>query len=115
MICLNPILKSPFLAALVSGCCVMLYFILMTYSPNLPPAVLCSIAVAYFVYFMMGGKMLCEDKVDYIEVPHYSLGPDHSHSHVHVHKTDNIPEAVATLPVGRSKPAGKPVNTYKTF
>jgi hypothetical protein len=39
----------------------MFYFMLMSYSPNLPPAVLCSLAVAYFVYFMMGGKVLCDD------------------------------------------------------
>lgn len=62
MICLNPILKSPWLSAIVAGSGVMLYFTLMSYSPNLPPAVICSLAVAYFVYFMMGGKILCDEE-----------------------------------------------------
>lgn len=62
MFCLNPIFKNPMLGALVAGCSVMLYFIMMSYSPNLPPAVLCSLAVGYFVYFIMGGKILCDDQ-----------------------------------------------------
>lgn len=61
MFCLNPIFKSPALAAIVSGCCVLLYFAMMSYSPKLPPAVICSVAVGYFVYFMMGGKLLCDE------------------------------------------------------
>lgn len=111
MICLNPILKSPLLAAIVAGCCVMLYFALMSYSPNLPPAVLCSIAIGYFVYFMMGGKVLCDER----EPKQVYQGPVHSHPHTH--KTENIPEAVATLPIEnrRVRPAGKPVSAYKTF
>jgi hypothetical protein len=61
MFCLNPIIKSPMLSALVAGCGTMIYFSLMSYSPNLPPALLCSIGVAYVVYFMMGGKVLCDE------------------------------------------------------
>lgn len=49
------------LSALVAGCGTMIYFSLMSYSPNLPPALLCSIGVAYVVYFMMGGKVLCDE------------------------------------------------------
>ena len=118
MICLNPILKSPLLAALVSGCLVMLYFILMSYSPNLPPAVLCSVAVAYFVYFAMGGTVMCKnDGETSVQNPVYTSEPAHSHGHIHTHNVVNVPEAVATIPIGsnRVKPTGKPVYPYKTF
>ena len=88
MICLNPILKSPFLAAIVTGFMVMLYFGLMTYSPGLPPAALCSAAAAYFVYFMMGGRVLCDE----------SQEPE----------TQLVPSPVATLPTGTQS-----ARTYK--
>lgn len=79
-ICLNPILKSPVLSALVAGCSVMLYFALMSYSPSLPPALICSLAAAYFVYFMMGGKVLCDEAPTPQQV------------------TTTVPSAIATIP-----------------
>jgi len=69
MICINPILKSPILAAIIAGGCVMLYFYLLTYSPKLPPAMMYSIAIAYFVYFMMGGRVLCDEPSAPAELP----------------------------------------------
>jgi len=39
----------------------MLYFFLKTYSPKLTTALMYSIAIAYFVYFMMGGRILCDE------------------------------------------------------
>ena len=107
MICLNPIFKSPFLASLVAGCCVMLYFILMSYSPNLPPAVICSVAVGYFVYFMMGGKILCNDEP--------LTEPEPEENNVKV-QTD-VPEAIATIATGKqiTNPPGSPVSAYKTL
>lgn len=62
MSCLSPIFKSPLLSAFISGCCTLIYFALMSYSPNLPPAVICSVAVSYFVYYKMGGKVICGNK-----------------------------------------------------
>lgn len=61
MICLNPILKSPALAAFVAACAVLLYFALMSYSPNLPAAFFCSLGVAYIIYNIMGGRLLCDE------------------------------------------------------
>lgn len=69
MICLNPIMKSPALAAFVGGCAVLFYFALMTYSPNLPAAVFCSMGVAYIVYNLMGGKLMCDEPATVIEEP----------------------------------------------
>jgi hypothetical protein len=63
MICINPILKSPILAAIAAGTCVMLYFYLMIYSPKLTPAVMYSITTACFVYYMMGGRVLCDEPI----------------------------------------------------
>jgi hypothetical protein len=105
MICLNPILKSPLLASLVAGCCVMLYFTLMSYSPNLPPAAICSIAAGYFVYFMMGGKILCDEQTP--ALPENPVPAPES----------SVPEAIATMAVANTmtNPVGKPVSAYKIF
>lgn len=60
-ICLNPIINSPLLAGLFAGACVMFYLFLMTFSSSLPQMVLCSMAVGLFVYYVRGGRLLCDD------------------------------------------------------
>lgn len=96
----------------------MLYFVLMSYSPNLPPAVLCSLAVAYFVYFMMGGKVLCDEEQ---EQP-ATLAPETSpevetdlDQRLETTSSEALasaqaPGAIATLPIVH--PAGKSDNFY---
>lgn len=64
MICLNPITKSPFLAAVLAFSITMLYFALLTYSPTLPPAVFISSTLALVVYLLMGGQVWCETVKD---------------------------------------------------
>jgi hypothetical protein len=124
MICLNPILKSPLLASIVAGCCVMLYFTLMTYSPSLPPAVICSVAAAYFVYFMMGGKILC-DEPDAMPTKAYifpvnplpeASAPEASAPEASAPEA-SAPEARATMAVANNHthPVGIPVSAYKIF
>jgi len=41
----------------------MLYFYMMLYSPKLTPAVMYSIATACVVYYMMGGRVLCDEPI----------------------------------------------------
>ncbi len=97
MICLNPITKSPTLAALFAGCLVLIYLAMMTYSANLPPAVLCSVLVALCVYTMMGGKLTCP------ETPY--------------HQTE-VPEGISSIATGHQdveQPFGESVNTFKLF
>jgi hypothetical protein len=65
-ICLDPIFRSPFLAALVAGTLVFLYFVLMTYSAYLPPALLCGAVAAYLVYLAMGGTLMCDARDRYL-------------------------------------------------
>jgi hypothetical protein len=123
MICLNPILKSPLLAALVAGCGVMLYFVLMSYSPNLPPAVLCSLAVAYFVYFMMGGKVLCDDvsadisdDLNTVEVQQRPLRITEVLDVPEPAPATPGPEAIATVAIANHvHPPGKPVSAYRVL
>lgn len=61
MVCLNPIIKSPFLASVVAASCVMLYYMMMSYNRDLPPAVIISIMVGIFVYVLMGGTLICKE------------------------------------------------------
>jgi len=61
MICLNSIVKSPFLAALVAGVAVLLYSISMHYNPKIAPVLVYSLIAFYVVYTVMGGKLLCDE------------------------------------------------------
>lgn len=44
------IFQNPFATAVAASLVAMLYFFLMTISPNLPPAIVFSMLVGYFVY-----------------------------------------------------------------
>lgn len=95
MICLNPIMKSPFLASIVAASFVMLYFVLMSYSHSLPPAVIISAMVGIFVYTLMGGSLMCSEEKS--EAP--ALVPT------------NVPQAVATLPAANNPPRANNSNS----
>jgi hypothetical protein len=61
MICLNPIIHSPLMAGLFASACAMLYLFLMTISSGLPQIVFISLAVGLVVYYMRGGRLLCDE------------------------------------------------------
>jgi len=42
--------QSPFMAGITASTIAILYFLLMTISPNLPPALLFSLAIGYLTY-----------------------------------------------------------------
>lgn len=55
------ILGSPFLSAFLSGIIVMVYTMLMTYNPNLPPSLLISIVVSFSIYTIMSNNTVYQD------------------------------------------------------
>lgn len=48
---------SPFMTAIAASVIALLYFFLMTFSPNLPPALLFSAVIGYFVYALRSGTV----------------------------------------------------------
>ncbi len=48
-------LSSPFFFGMMASFLAMLYFILMTINPNLPPALVFSLVIGYFAYYVRGG------------------------------------------------------------
>lgn len=62
MICLNPVYNDPKLAGIVAGGSVLLYMFSVSYvSSVIPPILAISLAIGVFVYYMMGGQLLCKD------------------------------------------------------
>jgi hypothetical protein len=61
MICLNPIINNPFFAGLFAFACAMFYLFLMTFGSTLPQMVLFSMAVGLVVYYVRGGRLLCDE------------------------------------------------------
>jgi len=61
MICINPILHDPKLGALAGGIISMVVFYIFNYSVTLLRALIVSFTVAYIIYFLMGGKVLCKE------------------------------------------------------
>ena len=59
MVCLDYFVRTPAMAALTGGVITLIYFLLTSFSTTLPPALLSSIVVAYFIYISLGGKLLC--------------------------------------------------------
>ncbi len=59
MVCLENIFASPAASGLLTAVCVLVYIMLMSYSPYLPPAVFLSIGAGLLVYFMKGGILFC--------------------------------------------------------
>jgi hypothetical protein len=106
MICLNVITKSPALSALFAGCLVLIYLAMMTYSVNLPPAMLCSVLVALGVYTIMGGKLVCSEPAQgYEPVPDYEP-----------QATVKVPEGISSLATGHQDTnVGESVNTFRFF
>ena len=47
------------MAALTGAVLTLIYFLLTSFSTTLPPAILSSIVVGYFIFISMGGKLLC--------------------------------------------------------
>ena len=98
MICLNTITSSPTLSAFFAGSLVLIYLALMTYSSNLPPAVLCSVLVAFGVYNAMGGKLTCNET----NTPY----------------TKYIPDGISSIATGQQDSEqlfGESVKTFKLF
>jgi hypothetical protein len=60
MICLDYFVRTPEMAALTGGVATLIYFLLTSFSTTLPPALLSSIVVGYFIYISMGGRLLCQ-------------------------------------------------------
>ena len=48
-------MTSPFFLGLYASVLAMVYFFLMTINPNLPPSLIFSLIIGYFVYYMYGG------------------------------------------------------------
>ena len=48
---------SPFFLGLSASVMALLYFFLMTINPNLPPALVFSLVIGYFVYYANGGSV----------------------------------------------------------
>jgi len=94
-------MKSPFLASIVAACGVMLYFVLMSYSHSLPPAVIISVMVGIFVYTLMGGSLMCSEP----SAPDAMMVPR------------TIPQPIATLPSANNvRPVnGSVVSAYQGF
>jgi hypothetical protein len=59
MVCLDTIFTSPFAASLTTGIIIVIYVILLGYSPYLPPAVFLSATAAILVYLLKGGEFMC--------------------------------------------------------
>ena len=59
MVCIDTWFNSPASSAMVTGIFVLVYMILMSYSPYLPPAFIFSIIAATLVYMVKGGNVLC--------------------------------------------------------
>jgi len=47
---INNMTSSPLMTGILAASLALLYFFLMTFSPNLPPALLFSAVIGYFVY-----------------------------------------------------------------
>lgn len=50
MFAINALFHNPMMAGITASVAAILYFFLMTFNPNLPPALLFSAAIGYFVY-----------------------------------------------------------------
>jgi hypothetical protein len=61
MFCVDSIIKTPEVAALTAGIVTIFLFYLSFLSGKLPFALIIGAAVAYFIYTMMGGSILCVD------------------------------------------------------
>jgi hypothetical protein len=59
MVCLDYFVRTPAMAALTGAVLTLIYFLLTSFSTTLPPALLSSIVVGYFIFISMGGKLLC--------------------------------------------------------
>ena len=63
MVCLDYFVGTPAMAALTGAVLTLTYFLLTSFSTTLPPALLSSIVVGYFIFISMGGKLLCKSTV----------------------------------------------------
>lgn len=53
---ISNITSSPMMAGATATVAALLYFFLMTFNPNLPPALVFSLVIGYFVYTMIASK-----------------------------------------------------------
>ncbi len=59
MICIDTIFNNPGTAGLAAATVVLIYVILLSYSPYLPPAFFLSAMAGALVYLLKGGTLLC--------------------------------------------------------
>jgi hypothetical protein len=59
MICIDNIFTNPGTAGLAAATVVLIYIILLSYSPYLPPAFFLSAMAGALVYLLKGGTLLC--------------------------------------------------------
>jgi len=61
MFCVDSIIKTPEVAALTAGIVTIFLFYLSFLNAKLPFSLIIGAAVAFFIYTMMGGSILCVD------------------------------------------------------
>lgn len=59
MVCIDTWFNTPISSALVTGVFVLIYMILMSYSPYLPSAFIFSLIAGTLVYVIRGGTIVC--------------------------------------------------------
>ena len=59
MVCIDTLFSNPYSSSIFTGICILLYVILLGYSPYLPPAVFLAVTAGILVYLFKGGEFMC--------------------------------------------------------